>query len=185
MKNLSSTYLNHILVECMAGLIVLVLNCSIKCLATMVFMGELMATQCTCSKYVPWKWNMCFKVLCKAGFPACYPVGLWLCWGYQCTYLLLLSLLYTTTHLQVPLILKINWIGNYEKWLLFAMIILYYKTHVHIFHTVIQITIILIIIMLLIWIKDPYVFLPCPFYVSFFYVSIYFLLFWFFYSVYI
>ena len=87
-----------------------------------------------------------------------------------------MSLLYTTTGLLVPLIPKTNQINNYEKQLLFTMIILYYKTHMHICYTliqiiiiliIIQIIIILIIIMLLIWIKDPHVLLPCLYNVSF------------------
>ena len=70
-------------------------------------------------------------MLIKVVFPVGYLVALILCLGFKYA-LLLLSLLYTTTHLQVLLIPKTNLIGN-EKWLLSKMILLYYKTHACIF----------------------------------------------------
>ena len=48
-----------------------------------------------------------------AVFPVCYLVALILHLGLKFVYELL-SLLYTTALLQVPLIPKTNWIGNYE-----------------------------------------------------------------------
>ena len=70
-------------------------------------------------------------VLCKAVFPVCYlstnasRVSI--------TYLLLLSLFYTTAHVWVPCPLILTDLEMIKKWLLFTMIKLYYKTHAYIY----------------------------------------------------